>query len=143
MRFRALFIACVVAGAALGLGLALVSTRAEASQMGAVAVVGDEVPAAGMSYADSFTVSCGASATAITTGSSQTVLGGYCQILSTTMVAVGDSGIGDPTSGQNSPVHCTTNCPSAQFGFVRGTYCRADTGTVTAYCNASVPNGPN
>lgn len=62
-----------------------------------------------------------------------------CQNDSTTMVAVGDSGIGDPTSSRNSPVYCATNCGSREWGGnFRKEFCRADTGTVTIYCRALI-----
>ena len=94
--------------------------------------------AVGPGYVDSFTVSCATSATPIrATAGGQ--LAYTCQNPSTTMVAVGDSTIGDPTDAQSSPVHCATNCPSQEWhGNVRAEYCRADTGTVTIYCRAIV-----
>jgi hypothetical protein len=95
-------------------------------------------PAVGPAFVDSFTVACGAAATAIEP-SGGAMVSYTCQNVSTTEVAVGDSAIADPTDGQNSPTYCATNCPSQEFGGnARKEYCRADSGTVTIYCRALV-----
>jgi hypothetical protein len=91
--------------------------------------------AVGPAYVDSFTVSCGTSATAITATAQ---ISYTCQNNSTTKVAVGDSTIADPSGTQNSPIYCATNCASREWGGnARVEYCRAPT-TTTIYCRSLV-----
>lgn len=93
---------------------------------------------AGAGYIDSFPVNCGAAATAIQPSGGATVHLA-CYNSSTTKVAFGDSTIADPTDGQNSPIVCLTNCPTQEWQRdVKAAFCRADTGTVTVYCDAIV-----
>lgn len=111
---------------------------AQATPGGALLELGQATAMVGPAYVDSFSVNCGATATPIV-ASAGSMLAYTCQNATTTKVAVGDSGIGDPTSAQNSPVHCQTNCPSQEWdGNARREYCLADTGTVTIYCRALV-----
>lgn len=99
-----------------------------------------QTPAVGPAYVDSFSVSCTTTAAFIApANNSRNILSYSCQNTSTTKVAVGDSGIADPTDAQNSPTYCQTNCPAQEWGGnAKAEYCRADTGTVTIYCRALV-----
>jgi hypothetical protein len=91
---------------------------------------------------DSFSKRCTTTASVIASALSNNVLSYSCQNTSTTKVAIGDSGIADPTDAQNSPVYCATNCPAQEWGGnAKAEYCRADTGTVTIYCRALVAAG--
>ena len=112
----------------------------------------DQLPAVGPAYVDSFTVSCGATATAINapsaTGSGAVGPGAMisytCQTPAsaetggTVLVAVGDSGIADPAfATRNSPVY-SGDTIREWGGNAKKEYCRADTGTVTIFCRALV-----
>lgn len=98
----------------------------------------------GPGFVDSFTVSCGSSATLIQAPSGKTQLSYTCQTPAsgetggTTLVAVGDSDIADPAfATRNSSVYSGDTI--REFGGdVRAEYCRADTGTVTIFCRAMV-----
>jgi len=104
----------------------------------AVGIAQHAAAGVGPAYVDSFTVGCASSATLIQAPGGA-MISYTCQNSSTTKVAIGDTGIADPTDGQNSPIHCATNCPSQEWGGnARAEYCRADTGTVTIYCRALV-----
>lgn len=130
-------------GALVALGLLVVpASRVEASPIPPTIGVGSYLPAIGPAEVDSFTVSCGTSATLIQAAGGQFAY--TCQNVSTTIVGVGDADLADPDSGtRDSPVYCATNCPSQEWnGHARKEYCRADTGTVTIYCRALVAAAP-
>lgn len=118
--------------------------EAHAQSTRAVAVeVAQAAPALGPAFVDSFTVSCGSSATPIV-GSAGSQISYTCQTPAsaetggTTLVAVGDSGIADPAvATRNSPVY-SGDTIREWGGNARTEYCRADTGTVTIYCRALV-----
>lgn len=87
---------------------------------------------------DSFTVSCGTSATEISAPSNRQ-FSYICQNNSTTGVFVGDNDI----TTSNAPQYCATNCASQEFGGnVAKEYCLVASGTVTVYCRAQVTEAP-
>jgi hypothetical protein len=106
-------------------------------------VVEDVEPFLGPAYVDSFTVTCATTATLIQpTGGAQIAYS--CQLPAaaetggTTLVAVGDSAIADPAfATRNSPVYSGDTIREFN-AHARLEYCRADTGTVTAFCRALV-----
>jgi hypothetical protein len=72
------------------------SRDAHAAPGGPVLELAQAAPAVGPAFVDSFSVACTTSATAITAAPNN-MLSYTCQNSSTTKVAVGDSGITDPT----------------------------------------------
>jgi hypothetical protein len=133
------WIALLIIAVALAAGLFLLpNSRAHAAPGGPVLELAQAAPAVGPGFVDSFAVACTTSATAIT-AAPHNMLSYTCQNSSTTKVAVGDSGITDPTDAQNAPIYCATNCPAQEFGGnAKIEYCRADTGSVTIYCRALI-----
>jgi len=126
--------------AAAALTLLVVSEPAEAAPIPVVEMTQaahDAVTAHSASAlsSDNFTVSCGVTATSIRPTDGRVLYGFACVNDSATLVAVGGSSIGDPTSSRNSPVICPTCTEGGVWSprTARG-YCRADTGTVTLYC---------
>jgi hypothetical protein len=101
------------------------------------------IPGVGPGFVDSFTVSCGATATLIQpTGGAQVSYA--CQTpqssetAGTVLVGVGDSAIADPAfATRNSPVY-SGDTVREWGGDARLEYCRADTGTVTIFCRSLV-----
>jgi hypothetical protein len=132
--------------AAAGVLALLVVVDAYASPAGPVVELAQGAPTVGPAFVDSFTVSCGATATAIRS-SEGNMLSYSCQAPAsaetggTVLVAVGDSGIADPAfATRNSPVY-SGDTIREWGGNARIEYCRADTGTVTIFCRALVATG--
>lgn len=132
--------------AAVGVLALLVIADAKAAPAGPVVELAQGAPAVGPAFVDSFTVSCGATATLINS-SAGTQISYSCQTPAsaetggTVLVAVGDSGILDPAfATRNSPVY-SGDTVREWGGNARWEYCRADTGTVTIFCRALVTTG--
>ena len=132
--------------AAAGVLALLVVVDAYASPAGPVLELARDTPAVGPAFEDSFTVSCGATATSIQS-SVGTQISFTCQTPAsaetggTVLVAVGDSGIADPAfATRNSRVY-SGDTIREWGGNARRSYCRADTGTVTIFCSALVTTG--
>lgn len=140
-------------GIICGLALAITFARsALATSAGGTALLAQQVHSAATSvsagFVDSFTVSCGSSATLITAPSGFAQQAYYCQTPAsaetggTVLVAVGDSGIADPDiATRNSPVY-SGGTVREFYASAKKEYCRADTGTVTIYCRAIVTSEP-
>ena len=140
---RAWSVLFLAAGALLAAFFLQPTQRAEAAPGGPVLELAQGAPAVGPAFVDSFTVTCGATATLINS-SEGNMLSYSCQTPAsaetggTVLVAVGDSGIGDPAfATRNSPVY-SGDTIREWGGNARREYCRADTGTVTIFCRALV-----
>jgi hypothetical protein len=123
------------------------SRDAHAAPGGPVLELAQAAPAGvGPAFVDSFTVTCATTATAIAPAApySRSMISYACQTpaaaetAGTVLVAVGDSGIGDPTfATRTSPVY-SGDTVREWGGNARTEYCRADTGTVTIFCRALI-----
>jgi hypothetical protein len=144
MRIALPLLAAISALVALAVFGAVV--EAHASPAGPVVELAQAAPTVGPAFEDSFTVSCGATATPIQS-SVGTQISFTCQTPAsaetggTVLVAVGDSGIADPAfATRNSPVY-SGDTVREWGGNSRRSYCRADIGTVTIFCRALVTTG--
>ena len=140
---RAWSVLFLTAGIVLAAFFMQPTQRAEAAPGGPVLEFAQGAPTVGPAFVDSFTVSCGATATAILSTAGN-MLSYSCQTPAsaetggTVLVAVGDTGIADPAfATRNSPVY-SGDTIREWGGNARREYCRADTGTVTIFCRALV-----
>lgn len=99
-------------------------------------------------FVDSFSVSCGTSATLIAAPSGSNQAAYYCQTPAsaesggTALVAVGDSGINSPAfATRNSPVYSGDTIREF-YASTKKEYCRVSSGTVTIFCRAVVTSEP-
>jgi hypothetical protein len=131
-----------VIGGIVGVAL-LCAAAAAAFPSLPTSIIRSGATAAGPGFVDSFTVACADSATliqpeggAMVSYSCQTPAS--AEAGGTTLIAVGDSQIGDPAlATRNSPAY-SGDTIREWGGDARLEYCRADTGTVTIFCRALV-----
>lgn len=130
-------LAVAVAGALVGVGVA------HATPIAPILAAAQATPAS-IGFVDSFAHNCTTTATAIPLSTLGTALSYACQTpasaetAGTVLVAVGDSGIGDPAyASRTSPVY-SGDTIREWGGNVRSEYCRSDTGIVVIYCRSLI-----
>lgn len=132
--------------AAISALVALAVVEAHASPAGPVVELTQASPGVGPAFVDSFTVTCATTATLIAS-TAGTQISYSCQTPAsaetggTVLVAVGDSGIGDPAFATRTSEVYSGDTTRQWGGNARREYCRADTGTVTIFCRALVTTG--
>lgn len=137
MRARHWFIGSLVAALATLIAVA----GASHASVPPIVAAADSLAAVGPGYVDSWSVSCGASATKIVP-SGVALVAFECAAPEaadtggTTLVGIGDSAIADPAfATRNAPVICGSGCNASRAAVnARQGYCRADSGSVTLFC---------